>query len=35
MQNYPNQSKIPYAPTETELYPETDGKPMKAPIKTT
>lgn len=28
MQNYPNQSKIPYAPTETELYPETDGKPM-------
>ena len=28
MQNYPNQPKIPYAPTETELYPETDGKPM-------
>ena len=28
MQNYPNQSKIPYAPTETELYPEADGKPM-------
>ena len=28
MQNYPNQSKIPYAPTETDLYPETDGKPM-------
>ena len=24
----PNQPKIPYAPTETELYPETDGKPM-------
>ncbi len=28
MQNYTNQPKIPYAPTETELYPETDGKPM-------
>ncbi len=28
MQNYTNQSKIAYAPTETELYPETDGKPM-------
>lgn len=28
MQNYPNQSKIPYALTETDLYPETDGKPM-------
>lgn len=28
MQNYPNQPKIPYAPTETDLYPETDGKPM-------
>ena len=28
MQNHPNQPKIPYAPTETELYPETDGKPM-------
>ena len=30
MQNSPNQPKIPYAPTETELYPETDGKPMAA-----
>ena len=28
MQTPPNQPKIPYAPTETELYPETDGKPM-------
>ena len=28
MQNSPNQPKIPYAPTETDLYPETDGKPM-------
>ena len=28
MQNYPNHPKIPYAPTETDLYPETDGKPM-------
>ena len=28
MQNYPNQPKISYAPTETDLYPETDGKPM-------
>ena len=28
MQIPPNQPKIPYAPTETELYPETDGKPM-------
>ena len=28
MRNYTNPPKIPYAPTETELYPETDGKPM-------
>lgn len=28
MHTSPNQPKIPYAPTETELYPETDGKPM-------
>ena len=28
MPNYPNQPKISYAPTETDLYPETDGKPM-------
>ena len=28
MQNHTNQPKIPYAPTQTELYPETDGKPM-------
>ena len=28
MQNSPNQPKIPNAPTETDLYPETDGNPM-------
>ena len=31
MATYPNRLHIPYAPTETsELYPESDGKPMAA-----
>ncbi len=29
MESYPNERKMPYAPTETaDLYPESDGKPM-------
>ena len=28
MQTYLKRSNIPYAPTDMELYPETDGKPM-------
>ena len=30
MQTYLKGTPIPYAPTDTELYPETDGKPMAA-----
>lgn len=30
MQTYLKGPPIPYAPTDTELYPETDGKPMAA-----
>lgn len=30
MQTHTNRNPIPYAPRDTKLYPETDGKPMAA-----